>query len=179
MDMSHLKTFLHFEDFQFYFAKIILSEIWIFRLTNLTEKFKTNNITQNDLNEKENEILVVVEKSGSNKEHVKTESEKSKEEEKKNQAENDKKMKSNFSDGRKKSLSDRKKEYKDKENLNDNDDKTEHGEYEEKDSDRSRSPQKRTVARTIIDEEKVIVEVKNYFSVKLFFVALFISNTLV
>jgi hypothetical protein len=178
VDMSHLKTFLHFGDFQFYLAKIILSEIWIFRLTNLTEKSKTKNVTQNNLNEKEIATVVNEEKVGSNKENVKVESEKSKEDEKKNQAENDKKTKSNFSDGRKKSLSDRKKDNKDKDNQNENDNKTEHGDHEEKDGDRARSPQKRTVARTIIDEEKVIVEVRNCF-LQFFFVALLISNTLV
>jgi hypothetical protein len=166
--MSHLKTFLHFEDFQFYLAKIILSEIWTFRLTNLTEKSKTKNVTQ-----KEIATVVDVEKVGSNKESLKVESGKNKEEEKKSQAENDKKIKTDFFDGRKKSLSDRKKENKDKDNQNENDNKTEHGDHEEKDGDRARSPLKRTVARTIVDEEKVIVEVRNYFLVN--FICIFVD----
>ena len=168
VDMSHLKTFLHFEDFQFYLAKIILSEIWTFLLTNLTEKSKSIVSAQNVFKENKEGTIVVVEQIGSNKESIKVESEKNKEEEKKSQAENDKKMKNNFSDGRKKSLNDRKKESKEKDDENENDVKIEHGDHEEKDGDRARSPQKRTVARTIIDEEKVIVEVRNYFSVNFF-----------
>ena len=133
VDMSHLKTFLHFDDFLFYSSKIVLSEIWIFRLTNLTEKSKTKKVTENILNEEEREDVVDTERVGNHKERIYNGSEISKEEERKSQAENDKKTKNNFSDGRKKNVSDKKKENKDKDNLIENDSRNENGDHEEKD----------------------------------------------
>ena len=168
IDLSITKSILHFDDFQFYLTKIILSEIWIFRLTNLTEKSKIDFITQNIIDEKEKERIRSnnVVKIDSCKDEVLKNgngSEMSNEGEKKNQLENDKKIKNNISEVRKKSLGDKKKENKGKENVIEIE-KEKECEYEngnDRDCDGNRSPHKRTAVRTkTIDEEKVTVEVK-------------------
>ena len=164
IDTSLVKSFLHFEDFQFYLAKIILSEIWIFRLTNLTEKSKTKIIAQNLFDEKQKEKVTNFEMVGSDKDGTKSGSEKSKEDEKKNQSENDKKVKNVSTDGRKKSLNDKKKENKDKDNNSEKEHENDHNNESEKESDGSRSPQKRTAVRRKIDEEVNFLVIETIFS---------------
>lgn len=145
----------------------MLSEIWIFRLTNLTEKSEVINITQNVIGEKEKEKVRsnFVERIGSSKDGVVKNgngSERNNEDEKRNQLENEKKIKNNIYDVRKKSLGDKKKEIKGKDNLivivceNDYGDK--------RDFDGNLSPGKRTAVRIkTIDEEKVTDEVKYFY----------------
>lgn len=161
IDFSITKSILHFDDFQFYLTKIMLSEIWIFRLTNLTEKSKINIITQNIIDEKEKVRLNNVEKKGSGKDEILRNgngSDISNEDEKKNQSENDKKIKIDISEVIKKSLSYKKKENKGKDYVIEKECENENG--NDRDCDGSRSPHKRTAVRTrTLDEEKVTAEV--------------------
>ena len=169
IDLSVTQSILHFDDFQFYLTKIILSEIWIFRLTNLTEKSNIINAAQHVIEEKEKGKekekvrLNIVEKIDSGKDEIVNNgnvSEKNSEDEKKSPLENDKKIKNNIFEVRKKSLGDKKKENKGKDNISEKEFENENG--DEKDCDGNRSPSKRTAVRTkTIDEEKVTAEV-NY-----------------